>query len=135
MPRFEWGPTIGAVNLVESDPAAPAPAPVPAPADPATPKADVEVAFAGVTPAGVFSFELPAYDPATHHVLSAMHIVLVADGTPTPADPAAAVAAGSTLPHYRTDCSTLLTGGTVAVDATDAIAGSYNALAIREFAE
>jgi len=94
MSRFVFGPAIGPVELMYIPPAEPGV------------KVDVEVAFAGFTPDGEFHFELPAYDPAAHNLLAAVHVVLVADGTPVPTDPAAAVASPA-LPHYSTDTSTL----------------------------
>jgi hypothetical protein len=120
MSRFVFGPAIGPVELLYIPPAEPGV------------KVDVEVAFAGFTPDGEFHFELPAYDPAANNLLAAVHVVLVADGTPVPTDPAAAVAS-PTLPHYSTDTSTLQAGGPVTVDATEADAGHYTALAILEF--
>jgi len=121
MSRFVFGPAIGPVVLA-----------LPGLPGPVGPKSDVPVTFAGFTPAGVFSFVVPPYDPAASNTLDAIHVVLVPDGTAVPADPGAAVA-DATLPHFETDTSTLQAGGPIDVDAQDADAGSYTALAILEF--
>lgn len=124
MARFTFGPPIGAVELVYVPPVDTR--------DGVAVLMDVEVAFAGFTPAGEFSFAVPAYDRSTHDVLDAIHIVLILDGKPVPTDAAAAVVDAS-LPHYSTPTATILAGGPVVVDCTAADAGKYTALAILEF--
>lgn len=105
--------------------------------DPATPgtKSDVEIAFAGADEHGNFTFDLPAYDTATHNTVDALHVSLYekpAGGTaPTiPTDPAQVVTAHL---HYSTGCASLTGGGKVVVDATAAPEGEFVAALVAEF--
>lgn len=116
MPRYKFGPVIGSMEIVAAPP-------------PGT-KADVDVAFAGVTPEGVFHFEVPAYDLVSHNLLNAVHVGLYALTDTPPTDPSQVLAAPH---HFSTSCSALQSGGAVAVDATSAPATKYNALAVLEF--
>jgi hypothetical protein len=118
MPRYVFGPSIGRVSLVVT--------PEPTPSI----KLDVEVAFAGNTPEGLFKFAVPAHDLATHNQLDAIHVGLYEVGAAIPANP------GDVLnhPHVYSAAATPAGGETVTVDAMAAPAGDWDVLAVLEFA-
>ena len=134
MSRFVFGPAVGTLDLIAP------PAPVPAGAvvaAPAVAKADVAVSFVSdeATKEGLFKFAVPAYDVNLSNTLLAIHVGLypvAADGTPptVPADPAEVVKAAL---HYSTSTASLQSGGTVAVDGTEAPVGKYVISAVLEF--
>jgi hypothetical protein len=126
MARFVLIATLDDVELVVAAVAAPEPA--------IAAKSDVAVEFIGVDPEGHFSFAIPAYDPASFHTLTAIHVSLfekLADGSASmiPSDPAEIVKAAL---HFSTD-TTSVQASVVVVDATEAPEGRYSAALVAEF--